>query len=1028
MAEIRANQVVSILQSSGVVPKEVLEKISNLLITDPNISLLDSLLTANILNKECTNKIRDVLEALESHFHRHTESRRLVLQKLDKISTITLSDEMKKDILFARQVIAEGLCKIEDVNRCFDEQATMKRSIGKTLLVGQIMVKNHFIAVDRFVQIHRDIEQQLKNTDWTKIFMNEKRVRLTLQGGIIQFIEGNIPQKFGAYQILEEVARGAMGVVYKAWDDKLKRTVALKVLKDWENPPQDEIRRFHREARLAASLHHPNIVSIYDSGIVEGVHYYTMDFVEGQTLSQYLKGEHRNFQEELSIIRELALALHYAHSHGVIHRDVKPDNIILDENKHPLLTDFGLAKGINTFDSHRLTQTGEALGTPAYMSPEQAKGSQIDGRSDIYSLGTVLYEILVGRPPFQGEAVMPVISAVLSKDPVSPSKLNPKIHRDIETICLKAMARNMADRYATGKEMAEDIDRFLYGQAIKAKPVSFWGRLGPKLAQHLGIVVPMLVLWAILLAWLGWIGLRSFQNYRNAEQNYETGLSAIQEKKIEVAWNLIQAAGQHPSVYQKVQNKLAELAAENIQKGNQALGQYRKQQQELEPYYVKEINRLRLALTAADKQDALYAIQNCIFLQRQNEQQLQNAYHYFGSALLWQPMLVSAWHGILQVQQEYLGKYNLQFHSHIYSNLPWQPDKLETLGRPDLQIESEPAGAKVYIFAFQELYWRQIPIPYKVATEWSKQAWANRQSQTQAYFEVAEPQIVEESYAGQTPLTLTLDAEGQYLIVLQKEECYETRQICQIYLGKQQIKTTLPSINPLLPLPWRHFTSPHSESGYSHFMSEEITCAQYQEFLNDPKTIAKYKKSETSGQIIYAPRIQSKMLWKWDGNKFQPKEALTNPVVGISWYDAQNYCEWLTQKSNGKILYRLPYIKEWQWAAGKAAQQVYPWGNMFDLWFLGIFDGQKISFDVSPFGISKMVSGVAEWCWNPGSEGNDWHKLKQPITWPISIVAGTSSRLATMETAKIDAVRYQPPNETDLSIGFRVVAMTPNPK
>ncbi|MCZ7644526.1 MAG: serine/threonine protein kinase [Planctomycetota bacterium] len=276
---------------------------------------------------------------------------------------------------------------------------------------------------------------------------------------------------FGSYVIVEEVSRGSFGVVYKAKQRGLDRVVALKVLLAGSHASPEAVARFHREARAAARLKHPSIVPIYEIGEADEHHFFAMEFVEGAPLSKHIAGRQVSIGRALELAEILADAVRVAHESGVIHRDIKPSNIIVDPSGYPRITDFGLAKQVDLDTQY--TQSGTTLGTPAYMPPEQARGEvdKIDARSDVYALGAVLYEMLTGQAPYAGRSLLEVVVAVINEPVRPPRQLNPKIHRDIQTIVMKCLEKDPGNRYASSEELRDDIRRFRSGEAIKARPV-----------------------------------------------------------------------------------------------------------------------------------------------------------------------------------------------------------------------------------------------------------------------------------------------------------------------------------------------------------------------------------------------------------------------------------------------------------------------------------------------------------------------------------------------------------------------------
>ncbi|MBI3270726.1 MAG: VCBS repeat-containing protein [Planctomycetes bacterium] len=294
---------------------------------------------------------------------------------------------------------------------------------------------------------------------------------------------------FGRYEILEEVGRGGMGVVYRARQSEINRIVALKVLLSGKIAGDEEVRRFQREAAAAASLSHPGIVAVHDVGIEAERHFFTMDFIEGKSLARLVRESGPLAPPEaLRIVRQVAEAVQHAHTRGIIHRDLKPDNIILRPDGRPVVTDFGLAKPVS--DTSRLTATGILVGTLVYMSPEQASGDpdQVGPLSDVYSLGAVLYELLTGRPPFEGSQMVDLVAKVLLNDPVSPKSLRPGLSSDIQTICLKALAKEPTRRYPSAQAFADDIGRYLGGESIVARPTGALERAARKLRRYRAIV------------------------------------------------------------------------------------------------------------------------------------------------------------------------------------------------------------------------------------------------------------------------------------------------------------------------------------------------------------------------------------------------------------------------------------------------------------------------------------------------------------------------------------------------------------
>lgn len=282
---------------------------------------------------------------------------------------------------------------------------------------------------------------------------------------------------FGDYELLEEIAHGGMGVVYKARQVSLNRTVAVKMIRADRLAREEDIKRFYTEAQAAANLQHPNIVAIHEVGEEAGQPFFSMDYVEGESLASLVQERPLAPRQAATYVHAIAQTIHFAHQRGILHRDLKPSNVLIDRQDKVRVTDFGLAK-VMTGDS-QLTMSGTIMGSPSYMSPEQAEGKvhAVTVRSDVYALGTILYELVCGRPPFKADSTMETLRQVLETEPVSPRWLNPRLPRDLETICLKCLEKNPARRYATAQEFADELARFLNDEPILARPVGPAGRL-----------------------------------------------------------------------------------------------------------------------------------------------------------------------------------------------------------------------------------------------------------------------------------------------------------------------------------------------------------------------------------------------------------------------------------------------------------------------------------------------------------------------------------------------------------------------
>jgi tetratricopeptide (TPR) repeat protein len=317
------------------------------------------------------------------------------------------------------------------------------------------------------------------------------------------------PEMVAGYELLELLGRGAMGVVYKARQPGLKRLVALKMVLAGSHAGAHELARFRAEAEAVARLQHPGIVQLHEVGEHDGVPFFSLEFVDGGSLARKIDSTPQAPRQAAEWVREIALAVGYAHAHGVIHRDLKPANILLTAEGQLKIADFGLARRLD--DDQGLSQSGAVMGTPSYMAPEQAEGNKDVGPpADVYALGAILYELLTGRAPFKGDTLIETIEQVRTREPVAPAQLQPGVPRDLETICLTCLQKSPGKRYASALALAEDLRRFLDGEPITARPVGRgerlwrWCRRNPRLAVLSGTVVLLLVAWGITSSALAW--------------------------------------------------------------------------------------------------------------------------------------------------------------------------------------------------------------------------------------------------------------------------------------------------------------------------------------------------------------------------------------------------------------------------------------------------------------------------------------------------------------------------------------------
>jgi len=309
--------------------------------------------------------------------------------------------------------------------------------------------------------------------------------------------QAKVPREFGDYELLEEVGRGGQGVVFRAWQKSLNRTVAVKIIGIGQLTTGAHLKRLRREAAAAAKLNHPGIVPVYEVGERDGTYYFSMRFVEGDCLDEAVSRGLISVRQAAQLIAKVARTVHYAHEHGILHRDIKPGNILLDANGEPHLTDFGLARLVEPGST--VTGSMEIMGTPSYMAPEQAVGNNaaVSSATDVYGLGAVLYELLTGHPPFAGGTTYETIHLLLDSEPRQPRLSNQEVDRDLSAVCLKCLEKGPEHRYSSALALAEDLERWLRHEPIRAKRSGFFTH-ARKWVQRNRIIAALILLSIVL--------------------------------------------------------------------------------------------------------------------------------------------------------------------------------------------------------------------------------------------------------------------------------------------------------------------------------------------------------------------------------------------------------------------------------------------------------------------------------------------------------------------------------------------------
>ncbi len=393
--------------------------------------------------------------------------------------------------LFGDLLVEQGLTKPEQVRECLALQEELRsRNVTPIPKLGELLLQKGYLSPQAYQET---VGLRMGDEKFAEVEIADSE-KVNLPVSVMEAMK-NEENRFGKYLRVSPLGSGGMGEVWKAWDTDLGRWVALKFLKSLD---AENLVRFQREAQTAGQVDHPHIATIYEVGEKSGTPYIAMQYVDGQTLSTFPRDDIR---EIVRLMQNTAMAVHAAHEKGIIHRDIKPANIMVGqkESMHVYVMDFGLAKEISVDTS--ISQSGLVLGTPTYMSPEQARGriGEMDSRSDIYSLGATLYELLTGRPPFLDDEILKLLRKVVEVEPVPIRKRNPHLPRDLETIVMKCLRKEPEKRYPTAAALAEELGKYLEGESISARPigrtekVSRWVNRNRALSATIAVLVLVMI-------------------------------------------------------------------------------------------------------------------------------------------------------------------------------------------------------------------------------------------------------------------------------------------------------------------------------------------------------------------------------------------------------------------------------------------------------------------------------------------------------------------------------------------------------
>ncbi|MBI4611976.1 MAG: SUMF1/EgtB/PvdO family nonheme iron enzyme [Planctomycetes bacterium] len=775
---------------------------------------------------------------------------------------------------------------------------------------------------------------------------------------------GPTPRWLGRYFLFERIGQGGMGAVWRAWQVDLGRWVAVKILR---GGTRTERARFLREAELASRLSHPNIVATYEASEAAGFPYIAMQLVRGNDLSR----AHLSERRALGIVRQAAHAVHSAHEHGVVHRDIKPRNLLLGEGDHVYVSDFGLARSLAA--PSELSVTGMILGTPSYMSPEQALGQKADARADVYGLGATLYELLTGRPPLRGENAVEILSRVGTEEPVRPRRIDPRIHRDAETIALKCLEKDPSRRYATARELAEDLERALAGRPLRARPVGFAGRLFRRARRNppaAGLACVLVL--GVLGGAIAWGG-RAYTRARRVSRLLEEAGEASPERKLAIYEDLSRIAPEDEAIRDR-RSALERVRAlvEEARVMGREIEEDRRRASELEAEAGKLATTIEEGSPLGEKERLWEAEDRLARARARAETRSRERVLLLVQALALEPghpearaLLARHWFAELLEAERSRDPSAAQLcrdEVRAYDDGSLA-GRLAGTGRLSLSTGGEPAEAaacpvvvevrRLEIDAARSIPLGSTPIEGASLPVGSHVIVLSRPGQSDVLY----------------PVRIERDGSWTGSIRLPGPEAEDERFVfvpAGPYLagGDSRAPRSAPA-------------AVHEASGF-HIGRFEVTTAEYLEFLADLERTA---PDEARNRRPRRPGGTPLEL---------PPGGDRTPARGVSWEDARAYCEWLSTR-DPRWRYRLPTAGEWEKAARGVDGRCFPWGDEFDWAFAKGYrsrpgpaipeDVGSFETDVSPYGVRDLAGGVSEWCedeFSPGLRnlrGGSWAQM-----------------------------------------------------